>query len=80
MVLKENPSRWERSARKCFIKPMLLGANGDVYENPKCWEHSVCLRKPELLGAVGDGGLFMKSLLPSEQLTRATTLPEMGRA
>ncbi len=50
------------------------------HENPKCWEHSVSLRKPELLGAVGDGGLFTKSLLPPEQLTRATTLPDMGRA
>ena len=39
-----------------------------------------CLQKPELLGAVGDGDLFTKSLLPPEQLTRATTLPEMGRA
>jgi len=40
---------------------MLLGANGDVHENPKCWEHSVSLRKPELLGAVGGGDVFEKT-------------------
>ena len=26
MVLKENPSRWERSARKCFIKTHVAGS------------------------------------------------------
>ena len=71
MFSEENPSRWERSARKCFIKPMLLGANGDVYENPKCWEHSVSLRKPELLGAVGGGDVFEKQ---STALAAARTI------
>jgi hypothetical protein len=64
MFSETNPSRWERSARKCFIKPMLLGANGEVYENPKCWEHSVSLRKPELLGAVGGGDVFENKVQP----------------
>ena len=80
MFSEENPSRSERSARKCFIKPELLGAIGEITKNPSCWEQSESLRKPELLGAVGDGGLFTKSLLSPEQLTCATTLPEMGRA
>ena len=35
-------------------KPMLLGANGDVYKNPSRWEHSVELQKPGLLGASGE--------------------------
>ena len=64
MFSEENPSRWERSARKCFIKPMLLGANGAVHENPKCWEHSVSLRKTELLGAVGGGDVLKNKVLP----------------
>ena len=50
---------------------MLLGANGDVYENLKCWEHSVSLRKPELLGAVGSGDVFEKQ---STALAAARTI------
>jgi len=71
MFLEENPSRWERSARKNFIKPMLLGANGAVHENPKCWEHSVSLRKPDLLGAVEGGDVFEKQ---STALAAARTI------
>jgi len=29
MFSEENPSCWEQSARKCFIKPELLGAIGE---------------------------------------------------
>ena len=72
MFSEEKPECWEQSARKCFIKPELLGALGEftknrvagsnrrVYENPSCWEHSVSLRKPELLGGVGGGDVFEK--------------------
>ena len=62
-------------------KPELPGAISEkemFYENPRCRENSEMLRKPELLGAVGDGSLISKSLLPPEQLTRATTLPQNG--
>ena len=49
---RKNPSCWEQSARKCFIKPELLGAIGDVYE------------KPELLGAAGGGDVFENKVQP----------------
>ena len=51
MFSKEKPSCWEQSARKCFIKPELLGSIGDVYKNLSCWEQSEMFTKRRSVGS-----------------------------